>query len=144
MGKGLFGEYFVVPTGTAVSRAWKLSGHSMREYQVLRRHGLKLAFWPGGVDDALHGADLDWDWVRTLESKRVGELRIDEPIAGQENIRVIFFKANKLLDGDPMLRIWLLTVFPKKRQGFTTFEIDAWRAMRDLIVHRFYDGASDA
>ena len=79
----------------------------MREYQLLRRHALKLAHWPTGSDDGEASADLDWDWIKSLERKRVGELRIDEPINRHENVRVIFFKANVRLPGEPMNRIWL-------------------------------------
>jgi hypothetical protein len=103
----------------------------MRDYQLIRSHALKLAFWP---DEA----DLDWDWITSLEAKRVGELRINETIAQHNNVRVIFFKANKLIPGDPMPRIWTLTVFQKKRMDFSGKEIAAFRAMRDIVVARSY------
>jgi hypothetical protein len=103
----------------------------MREYQKLRAHGLKLAYWP---DEA----DLNWDWIKSLEAKRVGELRIDERIAQHDNIRVIFFKANRMLPGETMPRIWPLTVFQKKRNDFSSKEIAAFRAMRDIVVARWY------
>jgi hypothetical protein len=108
-----------------------LCNDSARDYFLIRSHALKLAFWP---DEA----DLDWDWIKSLEAKRVGELRIDEVIAQHDNLRIIFFKANKLLPGDPMLRIWTLTVFQKKRQDFSGKEIAAFRVMRDVIVSRYY------
>ena len=127
----LFGSYYVKPTAGAEVRAWKLCNKRMREYQKLRAHALKLAYWP---DDA----DLDWDWIKSLEAKRVGELRIDELIAGQDNVRVIFFKANKILPGEPMPRIWTLTAFQKKRDDFSGKEIAAFRAMRDIVVARWY------
>lgn len=103
----------------------------MRDYQKIRAHALKLAFWP-------HDAELDWDWIKSLEAKRVGELRIDERIAQQDNLRVIFFKSNKIIPGDPMPRIWTLTVFQKKRDDFSGKEIAAFRAMRDIVVARWY------
>jgi len=127
----LFGNYYVKPTAAACVRAWKVCNRSARDYFLIRSHALKLAFWP---DEA----DLDWDWIKSLEAKRVGELRIDEVIAQQNNLRIIFFKANKLLPGDPMLRIWTLTVFQKKRQDFSGKEIAAFRVMRDLVVSRYY------
>lgn len=127
----LFGEYYVKPTGTACVRAWKLCKQRMRDYQKIRSHALKLAFWPDG-------ADLDWDWIKSLEAKRVGELRIDEVIAQQNNLRVIFFKANRILPGDPMSRIWTLTVIQKKSQDFSGQQIAAFRAMRDIVVARWY------
>lgn len=128
---GLIGQYYVKPTATACVRAWSLCKHRMRDYQKLRKHALKLAFWPDG-------ADLDWDWIKTLEAKRIGKLRIDEVIAQQNNLRVIFFKANKLIPGDPLPRIWTLTVFQKKRQDFSSKEIAAFRAMRDIVFARHY------
>ena len=127
----LFGNYYVKPTASAGVRAWKVCNQKMGEYQKIRQHALKLAFWP-------RDADLDWDWIKSLEAKRVGELRIDETIAQQNNLRVIFFKANKILPGDPMPRIWTLTVFQKKRQDFSGKEIAAFRAMRDIVVARWY------
>ena len=127
----LFGSYFIKPTPAAFLRADKLCNGKMRELQKLRSHCLKLAFWPDEID-------IDWDWIKSLETKRVGELRIDEHIAQQDNIRIIFFKANKIIPGDPMPRIWPLTVFQKKRDDFTGKEIAGFRAMRDIVVARWY------
>src|SRR3990172_4887987 len=107
----LFGSYYDYPTATAIARGWKLCDGSRREYQLLRRHALKLAYWPTGRNDGDFGADIDWDWIKSLEKKRIGELRIDEPINGHDNVRVIFFKANTVLPGEELMRIWLLTVF---------------------------------
>lgn len=143
MGSFPFGNYFISPTGTAITRAWKLVKGSMKEYQKLRRHGLKLAHWPAGMEGGIPGADLDWDWIKSLESKRIGELRIDEKIGGSENIRIIFCKADHLLPDDVLPRIWLLTVFAKKRQGFTAHELNAFKAMRDLVVRRYYKGTAE-
>lgn len=140
----LQGHYYVVPTSSAIHRAWGLCQGRMREYQLLRRHGLKLMWWPSGNDDGVQAADIDWDWIKGLEKKRVGELRIDESINGHVNLRVIFFKANVRVDAEPLDRIWLMTVFPKKRQGFTKFEVATFRAMRDLIVERYYGGSIQA
>jgi len=114
-----------------------------RDNQLLRRHVLKLSHWPSGHDGEA-GADLDWDWIRSLEGKRVGELRIDETIGGLNNIRVIFFKANIPLPDENMNRIWILTVFQKKSWGFGDPEIAAFAAARTLIVQRYYDGSNRA
>lgn len=131
----LFGDFYVTPTSAAVSRAWKLCGGSVREYQKLRRHALKLAHFPNCGD---------WDWIKTLPGKRVAELRIDEEIAGKSNIRVIFFKTNTKLKNEPLPRIWTLTVFAKKSQNLSTNEVKAFRSMRELIVLRQYDGNQTA
>ena len=57
----LFGDYYVKPTMTAITRGWKLCNHSVREYQKLRRHGLKLASFPDCGD---------WDWIKTLPKQQ--------------------------------------------------------------------------
>lgn len=145
--KQWFGSYRVVRTATSIKRASSLFPRE-RDNQLLRRHVLKLAFWPSGLDDddddGEAGADLDWDWITSLEKKRVGELRIDETIGGFNNLRVIFFKANICLPSEDMNRIWILTVFQKKSQGFGDPEIRAFAAARTLIVQRYYDGSTQA
>lgn len=146
---GLFGSYYVTPTPTAITRAWKICKEHVRDFQAIRSHGLKLAFWPGGLDSEC--ADLDWDWIEGLKDKRIGELRIDEVIVGNNNLRIVFFKANRVLprdpvarSGEPMIRIWPMIVFQKKRNDFSTREIAAFCAARQIIVLRYYDGANDA
>lgn len=143
MSSGLSGNYHVSPIATAICRGWKLCGGKMREYQLLRRHALKLAFWPdggGGPADA----DIDWDWVKSLERFRIGELRIDELINGNDNVRVIFFKANLKRPEDRLTRIWLMTVYQKKRWEFTPPELAAFKAQRQIIVKREYNGSPEA
>jgi hypothetical protein len=134
----LLGEYYVVPTATALSQAWGLCRGSSRQYNILRRHALKLAFWPDG-------ADLDWDWIKTLEKYGIGELRIDDEIAGNNNVRTIFFKARDPLQDDPlshsgkvMKRIWVISVFQKKSQGFSANQLKAWRGMTKVLEQRYY------
>lgn len=129
----LLGTYHVTPTKSAIDRAWKLCKGRARDVMRIRAHALNLAFWP---DHDL----LNWDWITSLDGKRVGELRIDETIAGFNNLRVIFFKANKPLPGEQMKRIWTLSVFQKKSQEFTGKEIAAFRTMRDILVAREYAG----
>jgi hypothetical protein len=65
-------------------------------------------------------------------------MRVDEVIAGQENIRIIFFKSSIVLPGEPLPRIWTLTVFPKKAQSFSKKEVDAFCAMRSIVLNRYY------
>lgn len=142
MGSGLFGNYYVKPTPSAIKRAWKLCKASVRDVEIIRRHALKLAFWPDS-DDA-GGADIDWCWIEGLKDKRIAELRIDEVIGDNDNLRVIFFKANKMLPADSLLRIWTLTVIQKKAQGFSAGEIQSFRAMRDMLVIREYGGDQNA
>lgn len=141
---GLFGDFYVVPTSGALAQAWSLCQKSARPYHILRRHTLKLAFWPDG-------SDTDWDWIKTLEPQRIGELRIDDEIAGNNNIRIIFFKANIALKDDPvsasgeiMRRIWILAAFQKKAQGFSSHQMKAWKGTRTILVQRYYNGATEA
>lgn len=133
MDSGLFGSYYVTPTGAALAAAWKLCNGSMREYQKLRQHALKLAFFPNGCGD--------WDWIQSLHGKGVGEVRIEERIAGKTNVRIIFFKTSTILAGEPLPRIWTLTAFAKKTQHFSKAEVKAFRSMRELIVLRRYEGS---
>lgn len=145
----LIGNYFVKPTKMAKKRAWELCDGKIREFQKLKRLCVKLRWWPESVgrhgdERGEYGADLDWDWIKGLGDLRVGELRIDEPINSHENIRVIFFKSDIVRSGDPLPIIWLLHVFPKKRQGFTRHELDIFRAKRALIVSREYQGSPNA
>lgn len=129
----LSGSFYVTPTATALRNGWKLCKGSAREYQKLRRHALKLRHFPSCGD---------WDWIQSLRGMHVGELRIDEVIAGKSNIRVIFFKAQDVLDGEELVRIWTLTAFAKKTQGLTEREISAFRAMRNIIQLRHYNGGA--
>jgi len=110
----LRGNYFVVPTATAIKQAWKLCDGSVREYQILKRHGLKLMWWPAGMEGGEAGADIDWDWIKTLESKRIGELRVDEHVNGCNNVRIIFFKANIIIPGDPLVKDVAFDNFPER------------------------------
>jgi hypothetical protein len=126
---GLTGSFYVKPTATAMSRAWRLCGGSAREYQILRRHALNLRNFPNCGD---------WDWIKTAKGTHIGEMRIDEQIAGQDNIRIIFYKAPVTLPGEPLPRIWTLTVFPKKSQDFSKKEVDAFCAMRRIVIVRYY------
>ena len=142
MGSGLEGDYFVFPTMTALSRAGKLTNNKAKEFYKLRKLTLKLMWWPSSNSEGK--SDIDWDWIKTLENRRIGELRIDEEINSQDNIRVIFFKANQPLPGEPMSRIWLLDVFAKKRQDFSTTQVSAWKAHRELILQRSYEGIHGA
>ena len=138
----LFGSYYVKPTASALSQAWTLCQKSSRAYNILRRHTLKLAFWPDG-------SDANWDWIKTMEQQKIGELRIDDHIGGHDNVRIIFFKSNIALNDDPvsesgelMKRIWVLAAFQKKTQGFSANQLKAWRGMRTILVQRYYNGVT--
>ena len=68
------GQYIVMPTASARTDAWSLCENRRREYQLLRRHVFKLIYWPTGAEEiGQHASDIDWDWIKSLEGKRVGE-----------------------------------------------------------------------
>lgn len=139
-GEGLTGSYRVRVFRPVFDEIRKLCGHT-RDGMEIRRHLLKLRYWPENnpVDD--HGTvlDLDWSWIRALPNLKVGELRIHDTIAGNDNLRAAF------LVGDPNVReqlpmIWILAVLQKKRDDFTSAQIAVFRARRLLVHERFYRG----
>jgi hypothetical protein len=110
-----------------------------RDRAELRRHALKLRFWPGS-DETTEGGqlmDLDWSWVRALPGKRIGELRIHDTIGGRDNLRVIFFVPPKQTQA-AMPMLWVLSVLQKKRDDFTDAQIRNFKVRRTLILERFY------
>lgn len=138
----LTGFYFIRPTASACKRAWTLCDHDQRHYQKLRRHGLNLRWLSGpSADEQGPAGDLDWDWIKGLPGLHIGELRIDEHINGHENLRIVFFRSEILRPTDPgdMRVIWLLDVFPKKRQDFSKYQLQTFAAKRKIILHREYD-----
>lgn len=50
----------------------------------------------------------------------------------------------KLESGETMLRIWLLTTFQKKSDGFSSGMVKAWQGAREIILQRYYSGDSTA
>ena len=81
--------------------------------------------------------DLDWEWIRAMPGTGVGELRIDDPIANLENLRVIFYLGDQRVKA-PLPMIWILSLLQQKRQDFTTHSIEIFRARRTLVIERFY------
>lgn len=104
----------------------------------IRRHALKLRFWPENhpTDDSGRILDLDWEWIRALPGQRVGELRIDDVIGGCDDLRLIFYVGNRVIR-EPMPMIWILRVLQKKRDDFSRNDIAIFRARRLLVVERF-------
>ena len=136
------GRHIVFPTWTARESAWELCDYKARPWWKLRKHAYKLAYWPDA--DAEPETDLDWGWIKGFERLRIGEMRIDETINGRRNIRVIFFKCNVVCGSEPLPRIWLLDVFPKKRQDFGKGQLAAWKGARTIIIDRHYGGSQRA
>jgi hypothetical protein len=78
-------------------------------------HAQKLIWFPG--QSGVIEADIDWDWISGLERLQIGEMRIDEQINGQNNIRLIFFKADQSIHGETLPRIWIYRCFSKEASG---------------------------
>jgi len=138
MNRNLTGSYLVRAVRPAFHDAHKWLPRS-RDRAELRRHALKLRFWPEKhpEDDVGMLLDLDWSWIKAMKGSRVGELRIHDKIGDCDNLRVIFFDSQ---DGDKsMPKIWVLAVLQKKRDDFTTAQIKTFRARRTLVLERFYD-----
>ena len=105
----------------------------------MRKQVLKLMHFPGGNPDS-KVMDLDWDWIDGTGAEAIGEFRIDDTIHGHDNLRAIFFVAPRALKGEPLPRIWIMFVFPKKNERFSPNELRVFAASKKLIVLRHYSG----
>lgn len=105
----------------------------------MRRHALKLRYWPDNYpqDESGQIVDLDWSWIRAAEGLHIGELRIADSIAGHDNLRIIFYVGDSKVC-EPLPMIWVLNVFDKKRDDFTASQIQIFKAQRKLVIERFY------
>ena len=132
----LTGNYLVRAGRWAFQEAHKWLPRT-KDRAELRRHALKLRFWPGceGEEEGGQVLDLDWSWVRSLPGKRIGELRIHDTLGDCDNLRVMFFVPPMVIEV-PML--WVLSVFQKKRDEFTAPQLRNFELRRRLILERFY------
>jgi hypothetical protein len=73
MKPGLIGNYRVRVLNSALEEARALCPRA-RDRMEVRRHALKLRYWPERhpADDAGKILDLDWEWVRALPRLHVG------------------------------------------------------------------------
>lgn len=111
----------------------------------IRRQALKLRFWD---ERHLHGTgmlfDHSYEKIKALASESVYELRLDDEIGGQSNIRVVLFDppstwtpvADNVL---PLRVIWILEALPKKRNEWTKNDITRFKGQRVLLKRRFYE-----
>ena len=116
-------------------KPWPHTKHRME----LRRHTLKLRFWGERVGNEV--LDLDYESIQSMPNSDVYELRISQQIGGQKNIRVIFYvPARKLVPqvDSPLPAVWVLEALPKKRNDWTTFDIARFKALRAVVLERFY------
>jgi len=146
MNGNLTGNYRVRAVRPAFQDAHKWLPRS-KDRARLRRHALKLRFWPEKHPEDAAGIllDLDWSWIKAMKGSHVGELRVHDQIGDCDNLRVIFFDPkdsaeNILTQLDASMPIiWVLSVFQKKRDDFTKAQIRTFRARRTLVLERFYD-----
>jgi hypothetical protein len=118
----------------------------MSDRAELRRQALKLRFWgaDGEIQDYGVVVDMNWCWVKALRDLRIGELRIDDTIGGNNNLRLITWHPQQQTPpswhpayGD-VPHIWILSVFQKKRDDFTSANIDNFKARKLTVIERFY------
>ncbi|MCU0703748.1 MAG: hypothetical protein MUF18_07205 [Fimbriiglobus sp.] len=119
---------------------------SMGDRFEVRRQALKLRFWD---ERHTHGTGLLFDHsyesIKALKGLGVYELRLDDAIGGQANIRVVFLDppTNWLPVDDnvrPLRVVWVLEILPKRRNEWTANDITRFRGSRLLIQKRFYAG----
>ena len=131
----LTGRYRVRAGSWAWGEAKKLLPRRT-DWVELRRHALKLRFWPEPQPEDMAGQllDLDWQWIKCLPGKRIGELRIHDTIGGCDNLRVIFFVPNLKM---ALPTLWVLSVIQKKRMDFSAAQLANFRIRRGLVLERF-------
>jgi hypothetical protein len=127
--------------GLQVARKlWPVTGDRFE----IRRQAPKLRFWderhlhhPGTL------GDLTYESIKSLHGLGIYELRLDDTIGGLSNIRVVFFDPPKnwqpvVKEARPLRIVWVLEAMPKRRNEWTTCDIDRFRASRLLIQRRCY------
>lgn len=105
----------------------------------MRRHALKLRFWPEKHPEAASGMllDLDWSWIQACKGLNIGELRVNERIGGFDNWRVIFFEGPPPAR-DELHKLWILQVMKKKSNDFTEGDIKTFKLRRLMVMQRYY------
>jgi hypothetical protein len=134
----LTGNYFIRRLGSANDDVERLFRRT-RDRIEIRRQALKLRYLPARAAVGPSGQliDIDWSYIKSLPNLRIGELRIHDTIGGHDNLRIIFF-VGPPSDLFPMTCIWVLSVFQKKRDDFTSAQIRIFRAKREIVLARFY------
>lgn len=138
-------------TGTNFVRFTRHGLQAIRAYWAkigdrfeVRRQALKLRFWD---ERHLHPPgmlfDHTYESIKSLPGLGIYELRLDDSIGGQSNIRLVFFDPPKdwrplSEEARPLRTVWVLEALPKRRNNWTTNEITRFRASRLLIQKRFF------
>lgn len=119
-------------------RTWPQTGPRME----VRRQALKLRYWG---ERHTHGngmlCDLTYESIKALSGSGIYELRLDDEIGGQENIRVIFLEPPDDWTpnyGLPLPPLWVIEAVVKKRNGWTSYDLARFRAGRTIVQQRFY------
>jgi hypothetical protein len=124
----------------AIRRHWARIGDRFE----VRRQALKLRYWD---ERHLHRPgmlfDHSYESIKSLAGLGMYELRLDDAIGGQSNIRVVFLDPPKdwqpaPAERRPMRIVWVLEALPKKRNNWTENEITRFRASRLLLRKRCY------
>jgi hypothetical protein len=136
-GEGLTGNYRVRVLRPALDEAYKLCPR-MCDRMELRAQALKLRYWPANQSSDGNGQllDLDWSWIKAAPHLRIGELRIDDTIGGNDNLRLIFFVGERVV-AMPMPVIWILRAMQKKRNDFSAHDLAMVKARRMFVQERF-------
>jgi len=123
----------------AAKHFWPHVGDRME----VRRQALKLRHW--GLRTGGSVMDLTFESIRAMPDSGVFELRLDDVIGGQKNIRVIFLVPPEAWEPNqrfPLPVLWVLEVVPKKRQEWTAPDIRRFRAKRAILKEQFYSPES--
>lgn len=119
---------------------WKVTGDRFE----LRHFALQLRWWD---ERHLHHPGMLFDHtfesIKALSGKGIYELRIDDDVGGQHNIRIVFFDPPaswQPLDSEvkPMRSIWILEALPKRRNDWSVNDLTRFKAARLVIARRFY------
>jgi hypothetical protein len=85
--------------------------------------------------------DHTYESIKALSGLGTYELRLDDDIGGQTNIRVVFFDPPRdwrPSEPRPFRTVWVLEALPKRRNDWTTNDVTRFRAARTLVQKRFY------
>ena len=119
-------------------RTWPKVGDRME----VRRQALKLRFWGSRHESEPGLLDLSYESIKSMPGTGVYELRLDDTIGVISNIRILFFdppKAWTCQFETPLPVVWVLEAMAKRRDGWTKFDVDRFRAERQIVKERFYE-----
>ena len=139
----LSGTHHVRALKSALHKARRRYWQKIGDLMEVRAQTLKLREWG---NRHLHGAengilDLTYESIKSMPSSDVYELRLEDEIGGHRNIRVVFLvppSSWKPNINSPLPMLWVLETLPKKRNEWTSFDIERFWALRDVVKERFY------